>query len=195
MKLAFALLAGLSVSAFGVRNPAPAPAAAENAAAPAAPALSVDAVKVEPYVLKNRSSFGLTDEARPPFWPIGMKKRAEAAPAPTVKAGPQAPKSKIPVLKPEYFKVTGVLLGQPPLATLNGRSFSQGEMVPVVFEGQRIDLALRRVLDGGVQLAQGENVFFVPLHRPALGEALPTPDANSGSKVLDLDASGKKTQR
>lgn len=192
MKLAFALLAGLAVSASAVRN-APAPAqpaagAASNGAAAAEP-------KPEPYVLKNKSSFSLTDEMRPPFWPIGMKGKI----APVVaKATPTAPKNvyREPVLKADYFVVTSILLGgKPPIATMNGHSYTQGEMVPVVFEGHRINLVMRQVVDGGVQLAQGENVFWVPLRRQELGpNSNPEPVMNTQSRLLDLDASGVSKQ-
>jgi|GEM_PF-4196093 len=197
MKLALALLAGLAVSASAVRNPpvpaqpAAAPDAAANGAAPAAAE-----PKPEPYVLKNKSSFSLTDEMRPPFWPIGMKGKI----APTVaKAAPTVPKNvyKEPVLKAEYFTVTSILLGgRPPIATMNGHSYSQGEMVPVVFDGHRINLVMRQVVDGGVQLAQGENVFWVPLRRQELGpNSNPEPVINTQSRVLDLDASGASKQQ
>lgn len=180
MKLAFALLAGLAVSASAVRN-APAQPAADPAAAEPKP---------EPYVLKNKSSFSLTDDMRPPFWPIGMKGKI----APVARTVATVPKNvyKEPVLKADYFTVTSILLGgKPPIATMNGHSYTQGEVVPVVFEGHRINLVMRQVVDGGVQLAQGENVFWVPLRRQELGpNSNPEPVINTQSRLLDLDASG-----
>jgi hypothetical protein len=190
MKLAFVILAAVPAIALGVR--APRPAAAPDKPVAEAPAL--DPSKVEPYVLKNKSSFTLLDDVRPPFWPIGMKKRAEAVV--TKKVGPVVPTLREPLLKPDYFTVTGVVLGnpairKPSLATVNGRVFGQGDTVQVMFSGHRINVTVRAVVDGGVQLAQGDNVFFVPLKRQEVSpdSKVPTPDPTLNEpRVLDLDA-------
>ncbi len=189
MKLAFAILVALPVAVLGVRTPPP---TADKPAVPAA-----EPAKVEPYVLKNKSNFGLQDDARPPFWPIGMKKRAEAVVVPK-KNAPMVPTQREPLLKADYFTVTGVVIGnpeirKPSLATVNGRVFGQGDVVQVMFSGHRINLTVRAVVDGGVTLAQGENVFFVPLKRQEVNpdSKVPTPETiNNEPRVLDLDGTG-----
>lgn len=181
MKRVFLILATLSTTAFAVRTPA---------VIEATPLPALDPTKVEPYVLKNKSTYALPDEGRAPFWPIGMKTKPVARTTVPTKAGPVIPSAKIPQLKAEHFTVTSVLLGNPALATLNGRSFSQGELVPVLFDGQRLTIKLRTIRDGGVILEQGDNIFFVPLRRQ---EFVPKPGgdpspANPQSKTLIIDA-------
>jgi hypothetical protein len=192
MKLTFALLAGLSVAASAVRTSPPAAPASPDSTTPAA-----EPGKVEPYVLKKRSTFSLTEDFRPPFWPIGMKKRAEPVAAPLKNATPSKV-YKEPILKADYFTVTSIVLTGKPSATLNGRSYLQGDVVSVAFEGHRINLLVLAVFDGGIKLAQGENVFVVPLRRQEIqpGQTSAPETINNQPRVLELDApaAGKKTK-
>ena len=93
----------------------------------------------EPYELKNRSSFRADPEARTPFWPIGWQKPAKNA-APQVQAKAAEPAIQ---LLPSHFNVSSILLGNPALATINGRSFGEGELLPVVAGTQRLRVVVR----------------------------------------------------
>lgn len=110
---------------------------------------------VPPYQLKNRSSFNVKSN-RSPFWPVGWK--------PTLKKVAEDPVEKWKIA-PEYFTVTSVLLSNPPLATINGRSYGEGEMLPVVYAGEHIKVVVKAIRDGGVWLDQSGYQIFVPIRR------------------------------
>src|SRR5437867_2040522 len=99
--------------------------------------------KAGPYELKNRSSFGIEREARAPFWPIGWvrPKAGEVVQRVETKTGGT---SQIQ-LQPGYFHVTSILLGHPALVTINGRSFEEGEVLPVVSGSQRLRVVVRAI--------------------------------------------------
>ena len=122
---------------------------------------------VEPYELKSKSAFQADSEARAPFWPVGwVKPRRDGSGQPVQ---PQAePVSRIQ-LQPQYFNITTVLLGNPPLATINGRAFGEGELLPVVAGKQRLRVLVRAIRDGGVWLEYETQQLFVPIRRSELG--------------------------
>jgi hypothetical protein len=118
------------------------------------------------YELKNRSSFHADMDARIPFWPIGWKR-------PLIKADgssdvPVAAAAKVQ-LQAGHFSVTSILLGNPALATINGRSFAEGELLPVIYGTERLRVVVRAIRDGGVSLDYEEQHIFVPMRRPELG--------------------------
>jgi hypothetical protein len=119
------------------------------------------------YELKNRSSFRVDPDARAPFWPIGWQrpKKGSAGQPVEVKAGPDSGIQ----LQPGFFNVTSILLGHPPLAMINGRSFEEGEVLPVVAGSQRLRVLVRAIRDGGVWLEYERQQVFVPMRRPELG--------------------------
>ncbi|MEO6787794.1 MAG: hypothetical protein ABI318_16840 [Chthoniobacteraceae bacterium] len=117
------------------------------------------------YELKNRSSFHADADARIPFWPIGWK-RPVIRPDGSTDAPRKATKFQI---EPANFSVTSVLLGNPALATINGRSFGEGEVLPVVHGSERLRVVLRAIRDGGVALEYEGQQIFVPMKRPELG--------------------------
>ena len=119
--------------------------------------------KAAPYELKNRSSFGIDRGARAPFWPIGWvrPKNGEVVKRAEANTGVQ--------LQPGYFNVTSILLGNPALATINGRAFEEGEVLPVVSGTQRLRVVVRAIRDGGVWLEHETQQIFVPMRRPDVG--------------------------
>ena len=131
--------------------------------AAAAVALSAQAQaeseKMKGYELKNRSAFHAPEDARIPFWPIGFVHPAKGA---TATAVSQVAKIR---LEPAYFNLTSVMLGHPALATINGRAFAEGEVLPVVFGNERLKVVLRSVQDGGVTLDHEGQRIFVPMKR------------------------------
>lgn len=136
-----------------------------------------DAPKPPPYVLKNKSVFtAVADEQRAPFWPIGwVKRRAmQVATAPIAHAV-EAPK---PVYDEKCFKVTSILLGNPSLAIINGRTYSEGEFLrmpkpaatPGVPAAPTVRIRVFRVEDGRVVLQYQEQFITVALQRPELAQ-------------------------
>jgi len=124
------------------------------------------AVRAEGYQLKNHSLFRADADARIPFWPIGWQK-------PNAKGGAgaasvEADTAKVQ-LQPHHFNISGILLGNPALVTINGRSFAEGELLPVISGSQRLRVVVRSIRDGGVWLDHEGQQTFVPLRRPELG--------------------------
>ena len=118
------------------------------------------------YELKNRSSFNVSADARIPFWPIGFTRPASRPDG----AASEMRKTAAGIqIDPSNFSVTSVLLGHPALATINGRSFEEGEVLPVVHGGERLRVVLRAIRDGGITLQYESQQIFVPLKRPELG--------------------------
>ncbi|HEX8296793.1 MAG TPA: hypothetical protein VF593_10855 [Chthoniobacteraceae bacterium] len=132
-----------------------------------------------PYTLKNKSRFTASDaKQRTPFWPIGWTKRSESQLSP---AGRLTVVPKV-TLEPGNFKVTSILLGQPSLAIINGRTYSEGEFLrqqraaggsatvatSPIAPGARIRVF--RINDGSVVLDYQEQQITVPLQRPELGD-------------------------
>ena len=136
--------------------------AALFAIATAAVATGAETAKSNPYELKNRSSFNITAGTRPPFWPIGWSKDQKTV------VVPNAPVAKAFLIQPNHFRLTSVLLSNPPLATINGRAFGEGEFLPVEVGGQPVKVVVRAIRDGGVWLDQSGHQIFVAMPRESL---------------------------
>ncbi len=114
--------------------------------------------KAPHYQLKSHSDFKLDAETtRTPFWPIGWVRPGAAAP---VMGAPAAPDFK---LEARYFRVTSILLGNPALATINGRAFAEGESLPVMRGTERLKVIVRAIRDGSVTLDFNQQRLLVPL--------------------------------
>jgi len=118
--------------------------------------------KGKSYELKNRSAFHMQEDARIPFWPIGFQR-----PPKGFVAGPVGKVAKVQI-DPSQFTLTTVLLGNPALATINGRAFGEGEVLPVIYGNERLRVVLRSVRDGGVTLDYEGQQIFVPMKRSEL---------------------------
>ena len=132
--------------------------------------------KVPPYQLKSHSDFNLAPDTRTPFWPIGWVKSS---------ASPSAPNMPAPVdfqLEARYFSVTSVLLGSPALATINGRAFGEGEVLPVMRGSERLKVILRAIRDGGVTLDYNKQRLFVPLRQ----DLAPRPSDEKPAELKDF---------
>jgi hypothetical protein len=139
-----------------------------------------------PYELKNRSTFAIDPDARTPFWPIGWKKTNKPF-APAVRVAPTVAREF--QIQPQHFIVSSVLLGNPPLATINGRAFGEGETLPVVVGGQPVRVVVKGVRDGGVWLDQSGHQIFVPLRRQELPTR--TPDIALPEKQFQIEIPAK----
>ena len=144
--------------------------------------------KAKGYELKNRSSFHSDMDARIPFWPIGWKRPLIKADG-TTDAPVAAPKIQ---LEPGNFSVTSVLLGNPALATINGRSFEEGEVLPVVYGSERLRVVVRAIRDGGVTLDYEGNQLFVPMRRPELGAKQSQQKAERPEFTIKIGPSAQK---
>jgi hypothetical protein len=148
--------------------------AAAATASALCPAAIADSENLKPYELKNRSVFHADMDARIPFWPIGWKRPGQKADGVT-----EAPVTTSKVqLEPGHFSVSSVLLGHPALAMINGRSFGEGEVLPVIYGNERLKVIVRSIRDGGVTLEHEGKLIFVPLKRPELTSkaAQPSPE-------------------
>jgi hypothetical protein len=151
-----ALAVSLATAPFSSAAPQP-----EAAATPAPPAETAKpATDIEPYELKNKSSVSIPAGTRPPYWPIGW--RPNGAPV-------QAAVPKGPNIDASYFKVTSILIGNPSLALINGRSYEEGQFIRMP-RGSTIRPRVFRILDGNVEVQIDTQTLNVPLVRPKLND-------------------------
>lgn len=131
-------------------------------------ALAQTEPELPPYALKNRSTFTLSVDSRVPFWPIGWQRAKEGQPIQPLQIVKPAAAPKIK-LTSEPFYVSSILLGKPALATINGRSFEEGEYLPVKLEEQRLNVQIRAIREQGVWLQlDNQPPILVPLRRDEL---------------------------
>jgi hypothetical protein len=127
-----------------------------------------DAAPVTPYVLKNRSSFDNPGEtARVPFWPVGWTKQKGMVAAVKAAAEPKI------TLDEKGFKVSSILLGSgttPSLAVINGRAYSEGELIRMPRGSAPIRIRVQRINDGSVLLEHDSEKLVVSLRRPELNQ-------------------------
>jgi len=114
-----------------------------------------------PYELKNRSVFSAPETIRPPFWPIGWVRRQQGTPTQAIVAPKVAFNEK-------SFIVTSILLGNPSLAVINGRSYTEGEFLRVPRGTATPRIRVQRIVDGGVQLQAEKQLFLAKLQRQEL---------------------------
>lgn len=114
-----------------------------------------------PFELKNKSTFAVGRNVRAPFIPIGWVKPS----------GPTQVVQKV-TLDESGFRVTSILLGNPSLAVINGRSYEEGQYLRLP-RGSTLRIRVFRIGDGKVWLQYDDKSFSVPLKRPELGERRP----------------------
>ena len=130
------------------------------------------------YLLKKRSSFEVLNRTASPFVPIGWAKPQETAEAVVSAVSPARP-----VLDEKDYNLSSILLGNPALAVINGRSYSEGEFLRTprpqgaaprsAFSGETSPgkaaappkVRVARILDGRVELRSGAEVLQLPLRR------------------------------
>ena len=121
------------------------------------------------YQLKNRSSFNLPETSRPPFWPIGWVKRSATAPV-------HLPSGPTFVLDEKNFAVTSILTGNPSLAVINGRSYTEGETIRLPKGSGGVKIRVVRIYDGFVQLQLDDQLVSPKLRRQELDPKKPAED-------------------
>ena len=128
------------------------------------------------YDLKKKSTFTLAADRRAPFWPIGWVKKA---PNQTHTEITQAPKQKI---DEKAFSVTSILVGNPSLAVVNGRAYSEGELIRIPKGSAPMKIRVQQIADGSVTLQYEEQAIVIAMHRPELSEHKPEADLLSENR-------------
>lgn len=113
------------------------------------------------YVLQKKSTFTLAGDHRAPFWPIGWVKRANESRTEIT----HAPKAKI---DESSFNVTSILVGNPSLAVVNGRAYSEGELIRMPKGSAPLKVRVEQVADGSVTLQHEDQRIVVAMRRPEL---------------------------
>jgi hypothetical protein len=149
-----------AVIAQNAATPAPTSTPAPAATAEATPAASTPR-PAKRYELKNRSSFDVAENARAPFLPIGWVKPQGSISAPVVQQAN---------IDASGFRLTSILIGNPSLAVINGRSYEEGQFLRLPRGGPQVRIRLYRIGDGQVWLQIDDKLHAVPLKRPELGE-------------------------
>jgi hypothetical protein len=133
-----------------VAAPTPAPAAAP-APAPAGPPAPATPRETK---ITNRSFFDPEGPTtRNPFLPIGYVRPVQ-----------EAPREMVLDVRPEMFSITAILLGDPPLAIINGKDRGVGDRIPLNASGTEFVL-VRRISDGEVVMEYRGRAIVVPAGR------------------------------
>lgn len=94
------------------------------------------------FLASTLSTFAVERTVRNPFSPIGYVKPEGDQPALEAELPPVLPDSAL--------RVTSILMGDLPLAVINGREYARGEAVPVTIGTQQIDVLVLEIGDGYV---------------------------------------------
>lgn len=149
-----------------------------QAAAAATVPATAEAPKAARYELKNKSSFTLARDRRSPFWPIGWVKGAGTPTAPAL------------VLDERAFNLTSILLGAQALAIINGRTYSEGELIRPGKDMPSQPVRVLRISDGSVTLQCEGQTLVVTQRRPELQDRKPESELLNDQKP-DLPAPPK----
>lgn len=142
----------LPLGALQAQKPAATPA---QAAAPApAPAGTPAPAATRETKITNRSSFDSDGPTtRNPFLPIGYVRPVQ-----------EAPREMVLDVRPGMFSITAILLGDPPLAIINGKDRGVGDRIPLNASGSEFVL-VRRISDGEVIMEYRGRTIVVPAGR------------------------------
>lgn len=144
--LALLLSAALLPSALPAQKP-PTPAPAPTPTPPPPAPSATSEIK-----LTNRSAFAPDGGKRSPFLPVGWTKKVEQR----VEA--------VSEVRPEMFKISAILLGNPPLAIINGKDRGVGDRVPAPGAPAEV-VTVKRIEDGQVILLNRGKEILVPSGR------------------------------
>lgn len=122
------------------------------------PSLAEDgAANPATFKLLNRSSFSPGDVRRNPFQPIGWKRTM---------AGPAVAAVSVQTIEPKDFLVTSILLGaQPKMAMINGKPYTEGELIQIGSGAQVTKVLVVSIQDGVVVVRSSNKQLAVPLKR------------------------------
>ncbi len=105
-----------------------------------------------PQKTARTSTFTTGGEARNPFWPVGW-------------IPGQQKTVEVPVVAPELFNVTAILLGPPNLAVINGRDYAERDIISVSVGGKQERVRIDAIRDGFILLNHRGRPITVPLNR------------------------------
>jgi hypothetical protein len=108
------------------------------------------------FEVKNRSTFVFEEQARNPFLPIGWVKPKHALIEQAVAGA---------VLKPEDFLLSSILLGRVPLAVINGKAYTEGDVAPIAVGEKKVLVKVEEITDGEVVLSYLDRDIRIPLKR------------------------------
>lgn len=117
-----------------------------------APAYAQDADRIKP---DPPSAFVSKLGGRNPFWPVGWRPKNKAS---------QPAKPTRPVItdiSPEVASISSILLGNPPIAVVNGGEYVPGDEIPLVVNGSSIKVRLLAVGDGFIRLRYDGRDYIV----------------------------------
>ena len=113
----------------------------------------------ETLLLPERSSFRHGENLRNPFHPIGWVKPDPAAAAEPVTTRPDAASQ---LFRADRFQVTSISTGAMPLASINGRLYGEGDLVPFSDTGVA---QVVRIRDGAVVLRYRQKELLLTIRR------------------------------
>jgi|KBSMisStandDraft_5_1062788.scaffolds.fasta_scaffold197404_3 hypothetical protein len=142
---------GAKVATPAATTPAADPATAQTSA----PASSTPLPR---YELKRKSGFALESHGRAPFWPIGWVKQGSPGVVPEKRVD----------IDDEMFKVTSILVGNPSMAVINGRSYEEGQFIRMPKTAPQVKPRLYRIGDGQVLIQVQNQIVSVQLKRGEL---------------------------
>jgi hypothetical protein len=105
---------------------------------------------------KTQSSFGLENNSRNPFWPIGWKPAAKR----------DTTEHSGPAILPGSFAVTSITLDPGAhFAIINGKTMTEGQQFGLQLGTQTYQLTVKAIQDGQVVLMRRDEEIIVPLRR------------------------------
>jgi len=109
------------------------------------------------YDLQRKSSFAQHEIIRNPFWPVGWR------------TGGSLPEKTFTIsIPPEAFTVSSILLSPPRLAIINGKTYEEGDFIPLTLDDRALSFRVLNILDGAVILGVSDKAVEVKLKRKRL---------------------------
>lgn len=111
--------------------------------------------------ITEHSSFGMSEQERDPFLPVGWQKPQETLPeqsgAPVSAPAPEM------VLKPDFFVVSSISVDRIRLAVINGKPYGEGDTFLFLVDGKQVKVQVLMIQDGTVTLGCGPLRVTCPL--------------------------------
>lgn len=121
----------------------------------------------EALQIPSRSSFRHSEDLRNPFLPIGWVKPDPEAPAKVSTAAPAMPDLAARLFTTERFQVTSISTGALPLASINGKVYGEGDLIP--FTETEVAQVVR-IRDGIVLLRYRQKELVLTIKRLERGK-------------------------
>lgn len=99
--------------------------------------------------------FVTTLDGRNPFWPIGFTPQARE---PVRK---EELRTRIDRFPPGTFDISSILVGDPPIAVINGGEYVPGDIIPVSVNGREVTVRLMAVEDGYIRVRHEDKTHTI----------------------------------